>query len=417
MGDVQLHDLEQCETASFASSEGSNGEAEITLLGLAVLVARRKRLIASTVAMFTLLTALVTLILPKWYTATVTLLPPQQNTSLSSVLASQLGGFGSMATLAAGSFGVRNPNDMYVSMLRSRTVEDAMIQRFDLMREYRQNYLSEARKAFEKHATVDGSAKDGLIRISVEDRNPSRAAEIANSYVDEFRQLSKHLAITEASQRRLFFEEQLQQEKDSLATAEEAMKQTQQKTGLIQLDSQARALIESAAILRGQVSAKEVQIQAMRTYATGENPSLMQAQQELDELRAQLAKLGGSEESGSAGLIVPQGRVPEAGLQYIRKLRDIKYHETIFEILARQFEIAKLDEAKQGALVQVVDPAVVPDKKSFPRTVLFISGALLAGLLSSFLLVLVQSNIQLMSRDPIIRGNILLLKKELRITR
>jgi uncharacterized protein involved in exopolysaccharide biosynthesis len=289
---------------------------------------------------------------------------------MGAALASQLGNLGGMAALAGGSLGLKNPNDMYVAMFKSRTVEDAMVQHFGLMQEYRAKYPSDARKAFENYAVVDGSAKDGMIHISVQDHDPRRAADLANGFVDQFRLQSQHLAITEASQRRLFFEQQLEQAKDNLANAEEAMKETEQQTGVIQLDSQARALIESAESLRAQVAAKEVQLQGMRTYATGENSQVVQAQQELDSMRAQLAKLGGSEDSASGGIIVPKGQVPEAGLEYVRKLRDVKYNETIFDILARQFEVAKLDEAKQGALIQVVDPAVPPDRRSFPKRTL-----------------------------------------------
>ena len=214
-----------------------------------------------------------------------------------------------------------------------------MVQHFGLMQEYRTQYLSDARKKFEHHVTVDGSGKDGLIHISVEDWSPNRAAELANGYVDQFRKLSEHLAITEASQRRLFFEQQLELAKNNLADAEEALKRTEQTTGLIQLDSQTRVLIASAASLRAEIAAKEVQIQAMQTYATDENAQYLEAQKELDGLRAQLAKLGGSEAGQDENLIVPKGKVPEAGLQYVRKLRDVKYYETIFDILARQFEM------------------------------------------------------------------------------
>jgi uncharacterized protein involved in exopolysaccharide biosynthesis len=289
---------------------------------------------------------------------------------------------------------------MYVAMFKSRTVEDAMVQHFGLMQDYRKKYLSDTRKAFEKNTSVDGSGKDGLIRISVEDRDPRRAADMANGYVDQFRLQSQHLAITEASQRRLFFEQQLEQAKDNLANAEEAMKQTEQKTGVIQLDSQARALIESAASLRAQAAAKEVQIQGMRTYATGENSQVVQAQQELDSMRAQLARLGGSEDSASGGIIVPKGQVPEAGLEYVRKLRDVKYNETIFEILARQFEVAKLDEAKQGALIQVVDPAVVPDRKSSPKRALIVLVSTVAGFLLGILLALMAKALENVQNEP-----------------
>jgi uncharacterized protein involved in exopolysaccharide biosynthesis len=169
---------------------------------------------------------------------------------------------------------------------------------------------------------------------------------------------------------------------------------------VIQLEGQSRALIESATSLRAQVAIKEVQIQGMRTYATGENSQMVQAQQELDSMRAQLAKLGGSEDSTSGGLIVPKGRVPQAGLEYVRKLRDVKYNEAVFDILARQFEVAKLDEAKQGALIQVVDVAVPPDRRSSPQRVLILVGATAAGLLMGIFAALFQVGFLRLKDDP-----------------
>ena len=290
-------------------------------------------------------------------------------------------GGGSMAALAGGALGIKDQNDMYVAMLKSATVEDAMIQRYSLMKEYHAKYLSFARKDFENHATVNGSKKDGLIHISVNDSNPQRAAELANGWVDQFRKLSEHLAIGEAAQRRVFFEQQLEQAKDKLADAEEALKRTEQQTGVIELDSQAKVLIESAAALRAQITGKEVEIQSLKTFATGQNAQLIQAQQELDSMRAQLAKLGGNETDPDSDMVMAKGKVTEAGLEYVRKMRDVKYYETIFEILARQFELAKLDEAREGSMVQVVDPAIPPDRRSFPKRGYIVMGATAAGFL------------------------------------
>lgn len=398
-GEIKIAQDSISEGQSVGRGPESKAEDEISLLELLTVIAERKKIVLWITGLFAVVSIIVSLLLPKWYTATVTLLPPQQNSSLSAAMASQLGNLGGLASLAGGSLGLKNPNDMFVGMLKSRTVEDAMIQKFGLMQEYHQRYLSDARKAFERHVTVDGSGKDGLIHISVEARDPNRAAELANSYVDQFRNLSEHLAITEASQRRLFFEKQLEQAKDNLANAEESLKETEQKTGLIQLDSQARALIESAAGLRAQIAAKEVQIQSLRTYATSENAQLVQAQQELEGLRAQLAKLGGSEEGADAGLLVPKGKVPGAGLEYVRKLRDVKYYETIFDILARQFEAAKLDEAKQGAVVQVVDAAIPPDKKSSPRRSLIVLGATAIGWLLGVFIAFGQAALAHVKKD------------------
>jgi uncharacterized protein involved in exopolysaccharide biosynthesis len=373
---------------------------EISLLDLLIILARRKWLIFTITAVFGIVALCVSLLLPKSYKATVTVLPPQQGSSLSSAVMSQLGGLGSLGAIAGSSMGLKSPGDMYVAMFRSRTVEDAMIQRFGLMTEYHQKFMSGARKAFEKHAAVESGTKDTLLHISVEDKSPNRAAEMANAYVEEYQKLSQNLAIGEAGQRRLFFERQLEQAKDNLANAEEALKETEQKTGMIQLDSQARALIQSAAEIRAQIAAKEVQLQAMRTYATGQNSSVIQAQQELDGLRAQLAKLGGNADESSDGLIVPKGKVPQAGLEYVRKLRDVKYYEAIFEILARQFEVAKLDEAKEGALIQVIDPAVVPDYKSSPRRAMITMIATAVGFLVGICMAFFREGMERLRRDP-----------------
>ena len=400
-------------SATPIAGRAAKEDDEISLLDLLIVIAERKRVILGVTAVFAILAIVISLLLPQRYTATVTLLTPQQNSSMGAALASQLGSMGGMAALAGGSLGFKNPNDMFVAMFKSRTVENAMVQKFGLMQEYHMKYFSDARKAFEKHVTVDGSGKDALIHISGEDRDPRRAADLANGYIDQFRILSQHLAITEASQRRLFFEQELEQAKNNLANAEEALKLTEQTTGVIQLDSQARALIESAASLRAQITAREVQIQGMQTYATGENAQLVQAQRELEGLRAQLAKLGGSEDSTGGELIVSKGRVPEAGMEYIRRLRDVKYNETIFEILARQFEIAKLDEAKQGALIQVVDPAIPPDRRSFPKRALIVIGATFAGFLIGVFCALFQAGFQGLKADPETTAKLHLLRRAL----
>ncbi len=395
-----------------AGGRTTKEDEEISLLDLLIVLVERKRTILWITASFAILAIVVSLLLPVRYTATAILLPPQQNSSLSAQLASQLGNLGGVGALAGSSLGLKNPNDLYVGMLKSRTVEDAMVQHFELMREYHKRYPSDARKSFEHYATVDGSGKDGLIHISIEDRDPRRAADLANGYVDQFRNLSQHLAIGEAGQRRLFFEQQLKQANQNLADAEEALKETEQKSGLIQLDSQTRALIESAAALRAQITAREVQIQGMQTYATGENAQLVEAQRELEGLRAQLAKLGGSSDNPD-GINVSKGQMTEAGVEYAGKLRDVKYYETIFEILARQFELAKLDEAKEGALIQVVDPAIPPDRRSFPKRSLIVIAATAAGFFFAIFFALLQAGLERMKNNPEAVSKLHLLRKAL----
>jgi len=352
-------------------------ETEVSLLDITVVLVQRKRFIARFVFGAMLLSVVVSLILPVRYEGKVTLMPPSQNSSLSSSLFGQMGAaVGSLATLATGgSLGLKNPADMYVSLLTSRTVEDAMIQRFGLMAEYREKRMSDTRKALEGRSKVVAGTKDGLIRITVEDSDPKRAAELANGYVEEFRKLSASLAITEAARRRFFFQQELEQTKKDLTTAEEAMRKTQQSTGVLQIDSQARALIESAAVLRAQVVAKEVEIQGMRSFAAEDNPQLLLQKQQLAALQSQLQQIAGSQHDTGSDIVLSKGRVTESGLEYLRRLRELKYHETVFELLAKELEIAKLDEAREGEIVQVVDAAVVPDGKSSPHRTLIVIGS------------------------------------------
>jgi tyrosine-protein kinase Etk/Wzc len=374
-------------------------EEEISLLDIVIVIVQNRRLILKIAAYTMVIAVIVSLLLPIRYTATTSILPPQQTSSAGSALMAQLGNLSSVASLAGGSLGLKNPNDLQVAMLKSRTVEDAMLDRFHLVELFKVKQRSDARKQLENIVDIDNGAKDGLIRISVTDHDPRRAAEMANGYVEEFKRLSASLAVTEASQRRLFFEQQLTQAKDNLANAEEDLKKTGQKTGLIQLDSQTRATIELLANLRGQIAAKEVEISGMRSFATGENPELQMAEQQLAGLRLQEGKMGAASE-GASNALIPKGSMQEAGIEYIRKLRDVKYFETIFDLLARQYEIAKVDEARQGATVQVVDRAIVPDRRSSPKRTLIVLGAAVFGLFLGGIWAFVREGLTRLSNNP-----------------
>jgi tyrosine-protein kinase Etk/Wzc len=377
-------------------------QTEVSLLDISVVLLERKRFIVRFVLGAAALAIVVSLLLPVRYEAKIVLLPPAQNSSIGSSLLGQLGGMGALGSLAslAGGLSLKNPADMYVSLLTSRTVEDAMIQRFGLMQEYHVKKMSDARKTFEHRSTAVAGSKDGLIRLTVEDGDPKRAAELANGYVEEFRKLSGSLAITEAARRRLFFEQQLQQSKESLTAAEDAMTKTQQSTGVLQIDSQARALIESAAILRGQVVAKQVQIEGMRSFATDDNPNVILAKQELAALQSQLDRVAGSKQDLGSDINMSKGRVTQSGMEYLRRFRDLKYQETIFELLAKEFEVAKLDEAREGAIVQVVDVAVPPDRKSSPHRTLIVIGATILSFFVAAFWVIVRRGLKRTFEQP-----------------
>jgi tyrosine-protein kinase Etk/Wzc len=387
-------------------------EEDISLLDILIVIVQYRPLILKIAAYTVVVGVIVSLLLPIRYTATTSILPPQQTNSAGSALMAQLGGLSSVASLAGGSLGLKNPNDLQVAMLKSRTVEDAMLDRFHLVELFRVKQRSDARTKLEKVVDIDSGAKDGLIRLTVTDRDPRRAAEMANGYVEEFKRLSANLAVTEASQRRLFFEQQLVQAKDNLANAEEDLKKTGQRTGLIQLDSQTRATIELVAELRGEIAAKEVQINAMRSFATGENPELQLAEQQLAGLRSQAEKMGAASE-GASNALIPKGGMQEAGVEYIRKLRDVKYFETVFDLLARQYEIAKVDEARQGATVQVVDRAIVPDRRSSPKRTLIVLGAAVLGLFLGVVWAFAREGLTRLSNNPAEHQRLELLKKSI----
>jgi len=389
-------------------------QAELTFLDFLLMITQRKKLVGIVTAACTAIALILAFALPPEYTATVIVLPPQGNPSMSSMLASHLSGVnGAVSGMASSMLSMKNINDMYVSMLKSQSVEDAVVRRYGLQAEYRRRYLADTRKALEGQTKIDGATKDGLIRLSFTDQDPNRAAEIANGYVEQFKSLSQHLAITEASQRRVVFENQLEKTKVGLANADEALKKTQLSTGMVRLDGQARVMIDSAALLRAQIAAKEVQIQAMRSYAGDENPALTQAQTELKELRQQFNKLVGSKGGSSDDVSLPKGAVSQAGLEYVRRLRDVKYYEAIFEILARQLELAKLDEVREGGFIQIVDPALAPEKKSYPKRGMMTMGGLMAGFTFGLMLALLQGGLVRMQQNSATKGKLDLLRRSL----
>jgi uncharacterized protein involved in exopolysaccharide biosynthesis len=338
---------------------------------------RRKRLVGLLTTALILLASAAAILLPDLYKASVVIVPPQSNSTSAAMLA-QMGNLGALASMGGG-LSIKNPNDMQVALMKSRTVEDAMVERFHLQAEYHERYVSSACKRWERMTVVENGLKDGLIRVSVTDRDPQRAAELANGWVEEYRKLIASLAVTEAAQRRLFFEREVNEERDALTHAEDNLKDTEQHTGVLELDAQSRALIASAAMLRAQVAAKQVEIRAMREFATSENPDMARAEQELTGMESQLAAMDVNSDHATGDLIAPKGKVTQAGLDYARALREVKYHEAMYELLTRQYEVARVDEARQGATVQVVDPAIVPDRPgSHYRFWIFLSGVVFA---------------------------------------
>ena len=362
-----------------SSTEASSDGHEISLIAILTQLAFRKWLIAKVTGIAVLIGVVLCFALPVRYTATTKIMPPQQTQSTASMLMmNQLtgAGGGSLAALAGAGLGLKNPNDIYIGLLTSRPIADAIIQRFDLMQEYHASDMTDARKKLAGNTEV-ASEKNGFISVSVTDRDKKRVAEMANSYTDELRTLTKSLAVTEASQRRLFYEEQLKQAKDALVAAELAFQQVQQQKGLVQLDAQAKAMIEGLAALRAQVAAKQVEVQALRSYSTEQNPDVQLAEKELASLQAEETNL--EQRNHVAGnRRLGLGNVPAAGLEYLRAAHELQYQQALFDMLMKQYDAARLDESKDAAIIQVVEPAIEPDRRTAPKrmTILLISAFL-----------------------------------------
>jgi tyrosine-protein kinase Etk/Wzc len=373
---------------------------EVSLIEVFTHLAHRKGLITKVTGAAALIGLVLCFVLPVRYTATTRIMPPQQTQSSATMLMSQLTGLGggSLAAMAGGGMGLKNPNDIYVGLLTSRPIADAIIQKFSLEKEYRAKDMTEARKKLAGFTEVT-SEKAGFIAVSVTDKDKKRVAEMANAYTDELRNLTKTLAVTEASQRRLFYEEQLKQAREALVSAALAFQQVQQQKGLVQLDAQAKAMIEGLAALRAQVAAKQVEVQALRSYSTEQNPEVQLAEKELASLESQEAQLEQSNHGpGIAGLGL--GNVPSAGLEYLHAEHELQYQQALYDMLMKQFDAARLDESKDATTIQVVEPAIEPDEKSAPRRTAILLLFTSAGIIAGCSLILFLRWKELVQSDP-----------------
>jgi uncharacterized protein involved in exopolysaccharide biosynthesis len=341
-------------------------EDEISLLDLALVVAENLRLLILGPLAVGLAALGYAFTIEPTFTAKVVMLPPQQQQSAAASALQSLGALGGLA----GAAGIKSPADQYVALMQTATVEDRLIERFKLMDVYEAKFKADARKALEQNTRISAGKKDGLLTIEFDDKSPQRAAEVANAYVEELRRLTSSLAMTEAQQRRAFFEKQLGQTKDKLTAAQRALQAAGINEGAIRAEP--RAAAEVYAKLQAEITAGEVRLQTMRGYLTETAPDFQQAQNQLTALRGQLARREAVNTSGAQG-------------DYVDRFREFKYQETLFDLFARQYEVARIDESREGAVIQVLDPATPPERKSKPKRAMM---AVVATLAAGFALLL-----------------------------
>jgi tyrosine-protein kinase Etk/Wzc len=388
------------QAAAQALYESDPDDAQaISLTDILTWLGENKALIGGVTAAVAVVSCVVALLLPSIYTARTTFLAPgsQQQSGSAAALAA-LGSLGGIA----GGLGAKTPDDLYVALLKSDSVQRGLDQRFNLKTHYDVDSYEALRKALPTYVRVNSDKKSGVISVEVDDKDPQFAADLANAHETEVTKLLGRLAVSEAQLRRVFFEKQLQDTKENLIKAEQLLQAVQEKSGVIVLDKQAEALIGNAALLRAQISEREVQLRVLRTSATEQNPAVMRLNSELHGLRAELSRME-STQGGAPGSAVdmPVGRIPEAAVDYVRARRELKLQETLLESMVRQYEIAKLDEAKEGPALQQVDVALLPDHKSRPvRSLIVLASTLAALLLVSAWVVVRRYAATLRSLDP-----------------
>jgi tyrosine-protein kinase Etk/Wzc len=328
----------------------SADDDEISLLDLLQVVADNLRLLVLGPLVAGLLALGYSFTITPTFTATTKFMPPQQQQSGAAAMLAGLGALGGLA----GAAGIKSPADQYVAFLKSNSVQDALIDRFKLMERFETTSREDARRAVGGSSQI-ASGKDGLITIDTSDKDPAFAAQLANAHVEELGKLLNRLAVTEAQQRRMFFDKQLSRAKDNLVKAEQALAASGVNSLVLKSTG---AAVAAVAQLKGQIAVQEIKLASMRGYLTESAPDFKQAQTELSAWRLQLSHAESAESQVGLG---------HSGGDYIAKLRDFKYYETLFELFTKQYEVARIDESREGAVVQVLDAAQVPERKSKPK--------------------------------------------------
>ena len=381
---------------------------QVGLVDLLTWLGERKRFIGGVTAAAAVVAVVVALVLPDVYTARTTLLPPNTQQSGSSAALAALGSLGGLA----GGLGGKTPDEQYVALLRSDTVQRALDAQFGLKDHYEVKTYEVLRTTLPKYIRVTADKKSGVITVEVDDEDPKFAADLANAHAGEITKLLTRVAVDEAQQRRKFFQQQIAESQENLVKAEATLRSVQEKSGMVVLDKQAEQLIEAAVQLKTRIAETEIQLQVLRQSRTAENPDVRRLVSELSALRAELSRMesrgaatgnnaGAGADTPTSSLDIAIGSLPSAGLEYVRAARDVKFQEAMVGSLLRQFEAARLDASKDAPSLQQVDVALPPDRKSKPKRATIVLGAVLAAFLLSSAWVVVRRYVGLANaQDP-----------------
>ncbi len=374
-------------------------EDEISLLDLAIALGEEKKTLFAIPAITTTLAIVVSLLMTPIFTAKTVMMPPQQQ---QSGAASALASLGALAGLAGGAAGIKSPDEMYIAFMQGESLQKAVIQKLNLQERYEKKTIFETREHLKQIVKIASDKKSGLITIEADDKDPEFAAKLANMYVEELRNLMGRLAVTDAQQRRVFYEQAIAKTQNELAEAEVSFRVAKEKSGMQVTAVIAETSVRAGAERRAQIAAKEVQLSAMGSFATPQNPDVQRLGGELAALRSQLKKL--EQGSGADEKISPLQQLA------VKSYRDIKAREAMMGVLVAQYESARVDEAKEGPLIQQVDVALPPERKSKPKRAIIVLVSAFAGLFLGVFVAFFRRALRKAAENPETSGQIAKLK-------
>jgi uncharacterized protein involved in exopolysaccharide biosynthesis len=366
----------------------------------------QRRLLSRIAAASLLLSFAIAFLMPKKYTAVTSIMPPEQQGSGAMLLAALAGhdGLSTLGSLASGLLGSRTTTPLFINLLRSGTVSDHLIARFDLRHVYRKRYNVDAAKHLAHVTTISDDKKSGVITIKVEDTDPVRARDIARGYLEELNRLLTETSTSSARQERIFIEQRLRGVQNDLEAAQIALSEFSSRNSTVDLKEQTRAMVDAGARIEGELMVEQSGLQSLRQVYGDGNIRVREAEARVASLQHDLNKLAGSSSPSetqvatsndpapddNGALYPPLRQLPHLGVRYADLYRQVKVQEAVFDLLTQQYEMARIEEAKDVPVVHIIDQPGIPEKKSFPPRLLMTLSLTSFSVIAASLFVLVR---------------------------
>lgn len=384
-----------------AVRNGIDDEVEWSFADVARKIFRGRRVLLRCTLAGLVLGVLLALIWPQWYAAEAVFLPPRASETMIPSLGTGAGaGAGAAALMLQ-----QDPSDMYLGMLASRSVLDDVVDHLGLMATYHAKTRADARNALSGQSKFKVN-KNSLISVNITAKDPKLAMRIANAYLDALYRLNGSMVASASAHRRAFYEEQMESQKEALDAAEVALKQAEEKTGIVLPEGEAQAGLRAMVDLQTAIGTAETKLSGLRMGATEDNPQVVQARAELAELRAQLARQqANSAKQGQRSGLASSAALPGLAMELVRKMRDVKLNETLYDTLTAQYERARIESLDPGPQFQIVDRAIVPERKAGPPRRLIVLSAIVLGFLAGLAWITlkepVEKFIRVFTSDPV----------------